>query len=296
MRNALLKDLRPYPLAVSLDPRIPLPDGFHGIKVFVFDTSVAPEDRLRQAFDWADGVWLVAPETGGILENLKRQVTASGKGSLGSTSEAIALTADKYRTIRYLQSLSFECVPCWTLGEFELQVPPPWVVKPLDGVGCEGTCVTSQLPVETEQNVIIQPFVEGESLSLSALFDSGKSVLLSVNRQIIERREGRFHLLGCQVNALSDEDGRFQRLCDRIAAAIPGLWGYAGVDLILHQDRALILEINPRLTLSYTGLSRALGTSVAAMVIEIAKGERTMAEVASWRRGLQGQSVWVTAQ
>lgn len=40
-----------------------------------------------------------------------------------------------------------------------------------------------------------------------------------------------------------------------IARAIPGLWGYAGVDLLKCEEGVKVLEINPCLTTSYTALS-----------------------------------------
>ncbi len=299
MRDALMRDLDGYSLGVLLDHRVSLPAkdaSCAGLEVFTVDPDVPLEIAFPQALEWADGVWLIAPETGGVLEDLSRQVIMSGKKLFGSGDCAVALTADKYRTLKHLHSLGIATVPCWKSLEFDFQWPPPWVIKPLDGVGCEGVYKTKRLPGKNDK-VIIQPFIEGESLSLSALFDSGRAVLLSVNRQILEETEGGFGLLGCEVNGISDVDGSWQGLCLRIAAAIPQLWGYAGVDLIRGKEgHRWVLEINPRLTLSYAGLTQALDRPIARMVVEMATGEMNLEQIAAWREGLKCQSVWVNVR
>lgn len=296
MRDSLMRDLHGHSLGVLIDSRVPLPDTLSqdkNIQIFTVDSSASLDSCWCQALNRADGVWLIAPETKGLLENLSSQVINSGKRLFGTSPEVVALTTDKYQTLKHLQSFGIECVPSWLHAEFGLHVPPPWITKPLDGVGCEGVRKLWSLP-EAQADIMIQPFIEGESISLSALFDSGRAVLISINKQVIEETEGRFHLLGCQVNALQDPDGRWQDLCTRIATALPGLWGYAGIDLILQGDTPLILEINPRLTLSYVGLSRALGGSIATRVAAVACGESSLERVAAWRRRLKGREVWVS--
>ena len=59
----------------------------------------------------------------------------------------------------------------------------------------------------------------------------------------------------------------------RIAAAIPGLWGYVGVDLIDTPAGPVVLEINPRLTTSYCGLGGVLGVNLAALVVGLLGSE-----------------------
>ena len=61
------------------------------------------------------------------------------------------------------------------------------------------------------------------------------------------------------MNTLPDRDGRFQSLAQGIVAAIPGLGGYFGVDLILTGDGPSVVDVNPRLTTSYAGLRAGLG-------------------------------------
>ncbi|MCI0666912.1 MAG: ATP-grasp domain-containing protein, partial [Methylococcaceae bacterium] len=119
------------------------------------------------------------------------------------------------------------------------------------------------------KNLIIQPFLEGDSMSLSGLFKQGDVLLLSCNRQNIELRNDYFSLTGCTLDVVPAASGVFSNLARAIARAIPALFGYAGVDLVLVDGRPVVLEINPRLTTSYAGLSKAINRNVAAMVLDL---------------------------
>ncbi len=246
-----------------------------------------------QALTEVAWVWPLAPETGGVLADLSAEVAAAGKGLLGSRPEAVRLSGDKYATFRRLEEKAIPCVPTWRADGFDGGLPPPWVVKPADGVGCDGVrLVTEARPPATG---LIQPYLDGEFLSLSAVFAAGAGVCLSVNRQRIEIEAGIFHLRGCEVNALPLTDA-WQELVSRIAAAIPGLWGYGGIDVIRTATGPVVVEINPRLTLSYAGLREALGVPLAPEIVALARGETDLAGIARWRRRLgRGRSVWVEA-
>jgi tyramine---L-glutamate ligase len=124
-------------------------------------------------------------------------------------------------------------------------------------------------PVANRQGFVFQPLVSGESLSLSALFCERRGRLLCCNQQHVAARPDRFEFEGVTVNARLDRDGRYADLVDRIAEAIPDLYGYAGIDLIESERGPLVLEINPRLTTSYAGLRRALEINPARLVLEL---------------------------
>jgi predicted ATP-grasp superfamily ATP-dependent carboligase len=104
-------------------------------------------------------------------------------------------------------------------------------------------------------------------LSLSLLCCDGYARLLSVNRQHVHEADGALHFSGVTVNALPDADGCFADLAARIAAAIPGLWGHVGVDLVRAAGGPTVIEVNPRLTTSCAGLHGALGINLGALVL-----------------------------
>jgi tyramine---L-glutamate ligase len=80
---------------------------------------------------------------------------------------------------------------------------------------------------------------------------------------------GGLSLAALNVNAIVEGFSEFAALAQRIAVAIPGLWGYVGVDFVQTADGPLVLEVNPRLTTSFCGLRAALGVNVAALVLDL---------------------------
>ena len=84
-------------------------------------------------------------------------------------------------------------------------------------------------------------------------------------------RDNRFHVLGSVVNGLADDDGSLARLAQQVAAAIPSLWGYVGVDFLLTAHGAVVLDVNPRLTVAYAGLHASIGCNPAGLVLDLLK-------------------------
>lgn len=220
-----------------------------------------------------DAAWPIAPETAGLLGGLCRDVENAGKPLLNSTAEAVTLASSKLATLQTLADHQLPTVPCYRISQTPTDLPFPRICKPDDGVGAEGLAIIRRPEQWTGATFvpdsIAQPLLAGDALSLSALFTNGRARLLTVNRQHVEETEGGMLVTACEVNALPDDDGRWQHLADRVAEAISGLWGYAGIDLILTARGPRILEVNPRLTTSYAGIGRATGENPAAMVIDL---------------------------
>lgn len=224
----------------------------------------------------ADAVWPIAPETDAILTNLSQLVADQAKVLLNSAAQAVALCSDKLHTAQQLQRHAIAVVDSAQLTSFTPSFAPPWVVKPKTGVGCvDSYFITTweqlaRLKTQLKQpsTYIIQPYISGDSLSLSCLFRGGEAWLLCCNRQQLAIKHGRFVLLACVVNIATKRGDSYQRLAATVAKAVSGLWGYVGID-IMQADTApaMVLEINPRLTTSYVGIQQALGINVANLVL-----------------------------
>ncbi len=274
-----LAELSGVTLSILRDSRWPIPALANPAVDWIF---IDPEDdigqRLLKAARQADAVWLIAPETGGVLEQLCHLVESAGIPLLTSPAHAVRMAASKRATVEQLNCYAIPAVPTrvWEACAREPPWPFPVVIKVDDGVGCENTCIIRNrgqwdafCHAHDGADRVMQPLIHGESLSLSALFADGAAVLLSVNRQQIEHQADGFILTGCLVQAISDPEGYFAALLRRVAAAMPGLWGYAGIDLIQDGQEWRVLEINPRLTSSYAGLKAALGINPARLVLEL---------------------------
>jgi len=283
MLRALADDLLalPSPPGVELiilhDDRLPAP--CFGVPGSIQLVNIRADDTFRSVWrKWighCDAAWPIAPETGGILEQLCLDVEVAGVPLLTSPAAAVRVAASKLATARRLGLSALPVAHTLALAEWRPRAGRPFVIKPDDGAGCEGVRIIhdparSPMP-GSMQGWIAQDLLNGEPLSLSALFAQGRARLLSGNRQRIEPRGDGFILKACRVNAFADADGRWQALAEAVARALPELWGYAGIDLILTAEGPVILEINPRLTASYAGLRLATGENPAGWVLDLWK-------------------------
>jgi tyramine---L-glutamate ligase len=207
-------------------------------------------------------------------------VEAAGKRLLTSPASAVAKTADKLTTFEILSIHAVATVESHRLDLHPIFYPQGTVIKARDGAGCE-QCFIYDNPVDFNRlltrlpnpaHYLIQPFVTGIALSISVLFNQGTGRLLCVNRQRIRTENQQFKLTACEVN-ISVDTLPFQQLINQIAQAIPDLWGYVGIDLIQHGEQLIVVEINPRLTSSYTGIRAALGINVVTAVLQLFEGD-----------------------
>ena len=253
------------------DARLAIPEQ-PGLTVVATDATRCRSDFMR-CLDAADAAWMVAPESGGLLESLNRLVEAAGKWLLGCGPDAVHIAASKHATAARRAGAGVTTVPTFATPDL---LTGAVVAKPDDGVGCEDTLLfadaaAAQAWHDTPPRAmhVFQPYVAGESLSLSLLCCDGQAQLLSVNRQHVRLAGDHFEFHGVTVNALGDGDGRYAALAARVAAAIPGLWGYVGVDLIAGAFGPMVLEVNPRATVSYAGLRAALDCNPAQHVLAL---------------------------
>jgi predicted ATP-grasp superfamily ATP-dependent carboligase len=119
--------------------------------------------------------------------------------------------------------------------------------------------------------LIAQPYVRGQHASVSLLCDGRDALGVSLNSQAIAEGE-RFEYRGGVVPLDHPLRERALHVAVRACRAVPGLRGYVGVDVVLGAD-ATVIEVNPRLTTAYTGLRRAIGANLAALLLRAAWGE-----------------------
>lgn len=265
-------------LTLLLDKRckdIELPDN---IKIVWVSSNQHLYDTLPTLIEKSDWVWVIAPEMDFHLYNISKLVEEKGKYLLNSSAKAVAICSDKLLTIQVLNKQKIETVAAIQLDKFSQNWIAPWVIKPKDGAGClncffvanENEFSQRWQQIESKSDYLIQPFMKGKAFSLSCLFKDGDAWLLCCNLQHISIKQGQFKLNACEVNISIANKKPYQQLIKKVAKAIPGLWGYVGIDILQPEFAPpMVLEINPRLTTSYIGIADTLGINVAKVVIDM---------------------------
>jgi predicted ATP-grasp superfamily ATP-dependent carboligase len=283
MLTALVADLLALPgvrVSYARDVRLALPTrAMPGARVVWRERHMNPTQALAQEIDSSDAVWPIAPESGGELERVARAVLSAGRILLGPGPEAIALAASKFATAKRLAQANIDVVPCFrpeSVSEGWPDIGGRWVVKPDDGAGGLGIRVyaTRQQAAEAAEHgtgLIAQPWIDADAMSLCVLATLEKVVVLSVNRQLLRMSGDQVELAGIEVNC-EPVTAPLTSLAERVAAAIPGLRGYFGIDWIRTASGPHVIEVNPRLTTSFAALRDALGINVAEWVLAAAAG------------------------
>ena len=133
---------------------------------------------------------------------------------------------------------------------------------------------------------LVQEFVPGTAASVAVLVGPAGTVALAPAAQRLSG-DGRFRYLGGTLPLPGPLAERAAALARRAVAAVPGLRGYVGVDLVLGEADDgrgdMVIEINPRVTTSYIGLRALAAGNLAAAMLQVVRGEPV--GPLRWRRG-----------
>jgi tyramine---L-glutamate ligase len=251
-----------------------------------------PRRLLAQAAKTNDAIYVIAPETDGTLQSMVELAEQTGKLSFNAESSAIARVADKAAANQVLQRL--DAAPrtiqlnldddASRIGQaVEAKFGYPAVFKPVDGVSCSGLSLVkepNQIPKATAKikshssgnRFIAQEYVLGTAASVSVLCTGKKAHAVSLNKQNIRLATPDVSSLYLGGAVPFDHALKREALClaERVVEAFGGLRGYVGVDMVLAKDKPFVLDVNPRLTTSYVGLSLVAGFNVAEAILNAA--------------------------
>jgi len=253
--------------------------------------SEEPKKFLVSIAKINDAVYVVAPETGQTLHFLVALVEQTGKVSLNCQSSTIQKVADK--TVLY-DILKRNGLPTPktlvlnmndTLGEVKRSIKNkltyPLIFKPADGVSCGGLSLLKEdgllenaiekiKATSTNEHFMIQEFIEGEAASVSLLCAKGNAVAISLNHQTV-KVGGPAEVSSYEGGAVPFDHPLKQKafvVAKKAAECFAGLRGYVGVDFVLAKNKLFMVDVNPRLTTSYVGLSRIANFNVAQAIVD----------------------------
>jgi tyramine---L-glutamate ligase len=234
-----------------------------------------------------DFALVLAPETGGILAHLTGQAERAGVRLLSSNSRSVAVAGNKASCHKLFSAAELPSPQTRVIGfdsalHAAQEMGFPLVIKPVDGVGSEGVSLVAMHPdlaaalslacqATDCEEILLQSYTSGVHASVSLLVAGNRCVRLSLNEQRIKIGVP-FRYLGSRTPLDHEAAEDATNLACRAAGLIPGLQGYVGVDLVLTDRGAQLIEINPRLTTSYLSLRQVSLLNLAKAMYEACDG------------------------
>ncbi len=275
MRDAIATDLRALPgidVTIASSRFEHVDDRYSHQRAQEGESITQFVSRMAREHDYA---LVVAPECDGLLLRLYDAVGATRW--LGCAKEAIRVASSKSATATCLQAHGIATTPALEPEQAASLDAANWVVKPDDGAGGLDTYVYRDLDAALKEygaraaagrNPVLQEWIDGEPLSLSLICDEAGAQLVSINRQRIgmssdtpsNRNERIVEFDGVDADYIPLDSAKGQaleRLAMRVAHALPGLRGFAGIDVVWNEARGpVVIEVNPRLTVAYAAISK----------------------------------------
>jgi tyramine---L-glutamate ligase len=228
-----------------------------------------------RCMETAELAWIIAPETDGVLLRLNKLARESACQLIACDDDAVELTTSKHATNEHLLRHSLPALKSKGLDDELLDSDSGWLVKPDNRAGSEGCyffqdseqLLSWKMKIKNRTQYIQQRYVCGIPASMSVLYGQEQTRLLSCNRQLLSVKQGMLINEGIIVNDLHKHHAELETLAIEIGKKIPGLRAYVGIDLVLTDAGPVVIEINPRLTTSYAGLSESLNINVAQLIL-----------------------------
>ncbi|WP_417385502.1 ATP-grasp domain-containing protein [Gimesia sp.] len=266
------------------------------LQVFRAATPEQESENFKTACQMADAVLIIAPEFDDLLFRRTQLAVDGGATVAGPDLKTLQLTADKWEFYQWMQDCSLPTIPTCLLSE-ELSpsaVSVPCLIKHRCGAGGLGletfeneNCLQQRWNdlITAEEQFLLQPFLKGKPLSTVALIRAGQRELFPAGEQQICWEHGFQYQGGIipadlESSVLTAIDDLVNHVCD----LLPGLAGYVGFDILLPDNapnEPVLVEINPRLTTSYTGYRRLTQDNLAARIIDF---QTTFPRI-QWKQG-----------
>ena len=246
--------------------------------------------KLKEFSSLVDAVYVIAPESGQVLEKILETIEASGGTSLNCEIATIKHFSNKIRAHETFKKIGLK-VPETILPDIQQKVGNierlaeemgyPLIFKPIDGFSCNGLslvrnknniagAVKKIAQESTSKQFVVQKMITGEATSACVISTGDKALAVSLNKQrvTLSPPEGESTYDGGVVPFNHNLEVEALKAAERAVEASIGMKGYVGVDMILTEEEPVVIEVNPRLTTSYIGLRREANFNIADAITD----------------------------
>lgn len=235
-----------------IDKRIPL-DGYPKV--------LSHREMFLEHLEKADAALIIAPEPDMAYYDLVVSLEKAGCANLGSSSEAVKNTTDKYSTFKKLRGVR---TPKTWVYKGKAGSSFPIVAKPRDGVSCNGIfLVRDENDLEkVPEGYLLQEYVPGKSYS-AGLLVGDETNILSINTQEIENFVYKGAVVPAPLELSMEDEEQLIKAVERIR----GLSGYVGVDFV-YNEGLVVIEVNARPTTPIIAIRDAYGCNLAELILK----------------------------
>lgn len=232
----------------------------------------------------------IIPECDDTLPTVVSMLRADGHEVLAPNNRLIAICSDKWGTYQELSKLGIPTIPTFRAEDLTTDAIPDgdlYVIKLRNGAGCDGIRKLPRHQLEAlhatnalDQTTVVQPFVNGESLSIGMIGrgDEQPPLILPLAKQRIQWADGHPRYLGGEILPVNHHvfEETSKRIASRIGEALDLRRGYVGVDLMhcAETNQLFVTEINPRFCSSYVGYRQATSANLGAYVLHLKSQEQ----------------------
>lgn len=232
-----------------------------------------------------DRILLIAPETGACLLNCVQWLTPFREKFVSPVEEFVRVTSSQQALFGFLKAQGFHGVSRG-MGFIDFWNGPmdtfgfPMVIKPLDGVGGEGVRLIKDCEELDQLDQLghqiggelngsdywVEPFYQGLPVSVSVICHGEGFTFLPATEQLFDREPfGDF--IGSRFPVHHDLACRARRLAEKTIRLLPPTQGYVGLDMVLGAKGDQLIEVNPRLTMSYLKLRDVCSFNLATRML-----------------------------
>jgi predicted ATP-grasp superfamily ATP-dependent carboligase len=293
MLRTLISDLKAsgHSIITLLDSRITRLNPPIGADCVVPVSSLQEaHTNIRKISESADATYVIAPETGQVLQSLVELVEQTGAASLNCTANTIEKVSNKAVFHDFLKKLGTPTpeTVMFSITDDVAKIKQttqdklnfPLIFKPSDGVSCCGLSIVKngdhvdsavgKIKRESSSNhFVAQELIKGAAASVSLVSTGREAYAISLNQQDVTIGAPEFFSSYSGGVVPFDHPLKLEAfaVAEKIVKSFRDLRGYVGVDLVLTEDEAVAIEVNPRLTTSYVGLRRAANFNPAQAIV-----------------------------